>query len=115
MAQNHKNNLKEILKETKNEIKKREWLVKNIKGLGMKEASHFLRNIGYENLAIIDFHIIDLLTKYRLLEKPKSKSLTPKEYIKIEKILEELAKKVNLSLGELDLYLWFEETRKVLK
>lgn len=32
----------------------REWLLENVKGLGYKEASHFLRNIGYRNLAILD-------------------------------------------------------------
>ena len=42
----------------------RGWLVRNVKGLGYKEASHFLRNIGFKNLAIIDFHIIDLLERY---------------------------------------------------
>src|SRR3989344_3616531 len=37
----------------------REDLVKKIKGLGMKESSHFLRNIGFDDFAIIDFHIVD--------------------------------------------------------
>lgn len=27
---------------------KREWIVKNIKGMAYKEASHFLRNVGFE-------------------------------------------------------------------
>ncbi len=49
----------------------REWLVKNIKGFGYKEASHFLRNIGFTDVAIIDFHIIDLLARNRLIKKPK--------------------------------------------
>jgi len=39
----------------------REDLAENIKGLGMKEASHFLRNIGFKDFAIVDFHIIDIL------------------------------------------------------
>lgn len=88
-------------------------LVQKIKGIGMKEASHFLRNIGYKDYAIIDFHIIDILSDYGLIEKPKT--LTPKKYIEIENILKELAAKTNLSLGELDLYLWYKETGKVLK
>ena len=99
----------------KDEAKTRDWLVKNIKGLGMKEASHFLRNIGFKNLAIIDFHIIDLLAKYNLIKKPKSKSLSRKEYLKIEQVLKTLAKRVNLNLSELDLYLWYMETGKILK
>jgi N-glycosylase/DNA lyase len=91
----------------------REWIVKNIKGLGYKEASHFLRNIGFTELAIIDFHIIDLLTKFNLIEKPKTLSKT--KYLEIEKLLEEIAINLNLNLAELDLYLWYMETGKILK
>ena len=91
----------------------RDELVEKIKGLGMKEASHFLRNVGFEDYAIIDFHIIDILEKYGLIEKPKT--MTKNKYLEIEDILKKLAKKVNLSLAELDLYLWYKETGKVLK
>lgn len=90
-------------------------IVKNIKGLGMKEASHFLRNIGHKNFAIIDFHIIDFLAKHNLIEPPKSRSLTPKKYLEIENLLRKIASETNLSLGELDLYLWYLETGKILK
>jgi len=114
-ARNYKDNIKEILNSFENDEARRDWIVKNIKGLGFKEASHLLRNVGYKNLAIIDFHIIDLLTRSGLIEPLKSKSLTPKKYIEIENILKELAEKTNTNLGELDLYLWYEETGKVLK
>lgn len=93
--------------------KLREWLVKNIKGLGYKEASHFLRNIGYRNYAIIDFHIIDVLVKYGLIERPDK--LSKKEYFELENILRRIAEKVDMNLAELDLYLWFSETGKILK
>jgi N-glycosylase/DNA lyase len=91
----------------------REWLVDNIKGLGMKEASHFLRNIGFTNLAIIDFHIIDLLVRNKMIKRPKTLNKT--SYLKIEKILKKLAKQTNLNLSQLDLYLWYLETGKLLK
>jgi len=91
----------------------RDLLVKNIKGLGYKEASHFMRNIGYENVAIIDFHIIDLLVRHNLIEKLKT--LTKKKYLDIENVLSEIAKRANLNLAELDFYLWYMETGKVLK
>ncbi len=91
----------------------REWLVKNIKGLGYKESSHFLRNIGFENLAIIDFHIIDILVNYDIIKKPKS--MNKKKYLEIERVLKGLAEKTNLTLAELDLYLWYLETGKILK
>ncbi|GAG66861.1 unnamed protein product, partial [marine sediment metagenome] len=112
-ARKHKEELKTTLSTNDNLKELREWVVKNIKGIGYKEASHFLRNIGYKDYAIIDFHIIDLLTKFKLIEKPKT--LTKKKYLEIEEILSNIAEKLNLNLGELDLFLWYLETGKVLK
>ena len=94
-------------------FEKREWLADKIKGIGYKEASHFLRNTGNNELAIIDFHVIDLLEKHGLAEKPKS--MNRKRYLEIEETLGRIAKETNTSQGELDLYLWFMETGKVLK
>lgn len=91
----------------------REWLVENIDGLGYKEASHFLRNIGCLDVAIIDYHILDLLEKRGIIEKPRT--LTKKKYLEIEKILEEIARSIDLKIGELDLYLWYLETGKIIK
>jgi N-glycosylase/DNA lyase len=93
----------------------RAWLARNIYGLGYKEASHFLRNIGHTQFAIIDFHIIDILAKNNVIEKPKSKSLSKKRYEEIETTLAGLARASGVSQGELDLYLWYMETGKVLK
>ncbi|MBD3312247.1 N-glycosylase/DNA lyase [archaeon] len=94
-------------------IMEREWLVNNIKGLGYKEASHFLRNTGHDDYAIIDFHIIDLLARHGVIKKPKN--LSKKNYLLIENKLKTIGEKAGLSLGELDLYLWYLETGKVLK
>ena len=113
LSRKYKNNIKEKLLENKKDLEKREWLVKNIKGLGYKEASHFLRNIGYKEFAIIDFHIVDILVENKLITKPKT--LTKTKYLEIENILKKLGKKVNLNLAELDLYLWFLETKKIYK
>jgi len=96
-----------------NHPKIREHLVKNIKGIGIKEASHFLRNIGFSDYAIVDFHIVDILAEHGVIEKPKT--LTPNKYLEIENVLRKLAEATNTSLGELDLYLWYKETGKVLK
>ena len=108
-----KEELENIIKSREQETDIRDWLVKNIKGLGYKEASHFLRNIGYKNYAIVDFHIVDLLVKYNLIEKPKT--MTKRKYLEIEGILQDLGVEVALNLAELDLYLWYMETGKVLK
>ena len=112
-ARSKKDDLIKIINSCKGEKEIREWIVKNVKGLGYKESSHFLRNIGFENLAIVDFHIIDILEKYRLIKRPKT--LTRKKYLEIENILKEIAKKLDITPAELDLYLWCAETGKVLK
>ncbi len=111
-SRNCKDMLKRVVESHKND-ELREWLVKNVKGIGYKETSHFLRNIGFDDFAIIDFHIIDILAKYDLIEKPKV--LTRKKYLEIEKILKKIAEKSGLNLAELDLYLWYMETGKILK
>ncbi|MBI5159292.1 N-glycosylase/DNA lyase [Candidatus Micrarchaeota archaeon] len=107
--------LKKKIHSFENERIAREWLVENVNGLGFKEASHFLRNIGFKNVAIIDFHILDLLARSRKMKKLKGKILNKKNYLRIEELLEEIGEKCGLSLAELDLYLWFLETGKVLK
>ena len=112
-ARNHRESIKKTITSFGNERTAREWIVKNVKGLGYKEASHFLRNIGFENLAIIDFHIIDILEAYSVIERPKT--LTKRKYLEIERVLEKIAGKLGMSLGELDLYLWYAETGKILK
>lgn len=96
------------------ETEMREWLVENVKGLGWKEASHFLRNMGCFDLAIIDRHVLAVLKEYGYL-KEVPKTLGKKKYMEIENILDAIAKKAGMSQGELDLYLWFMETGKVLK
>ena len=112
-ARNSQAELKNKIKSELNNNNLREWIVENIKGIGYKEASHFLRNIGFTNYAIIDFHIIDLLVTHGLIDRPKT--LTKRKYLEIEDILKNLADKLNLNLAELDLYLWFLETGKILK
>ena len=111
-AKYSKDKLKEVLSfYDKKEI--REWIVNNVNGIGYKESSHFLRNVGFDDYAIIDFHIIDLLVKNGLIKRPTA--ITKNKYLEIEKILKKIAKKTNLTLAELDLYLWYMETGKILK
>ncbi|MCX6742123.1 MAG: N-glycosylase/DNA lyase [Candidatus Pacearchaeota archaeon] len=92
----------------------REQLVKNIKGLGMKEASHFLRNLGYENFAILDTHVLKTLKENGMI-KEIPKTLTKNKYLEIEKVLEKLAGKLNISQAELDLYLFYFDSKKIPK
>jgi len=93
----------------------REWLVKHIKGLGYKEASHFLRNIGVgEKFAILDRHIMRNLIKFKVIEK-LPKSMSPKIYIEIEQKMKQFANKNKIPLCELDLLFWSMETGSIFK
>ena len=98
----------------KNILEARDFLVSNIRGLGLKEASHFLRNIGYNNLAIIDRHILRILTKLRRVrEVPRT--LTRKRYLEIEKKFIKLAEEIGITSSELDLVMWAMQTGEVFK
>jgi len=112
-ARKYSDSIKQIIKESENPKELRDWLAENVQGIGMKEASHFLRNIGCTDLAILDFHILDLLAKYGIIKRPKR--LTKPTYLEIERELRRIAELAGLNMAELDLYLWYMETGKVLK
>jgi N-glycosylase/DNA lyase len=110
-ARNKVDLLEEILK-FDNEIEIRERLVENFKGIGWKEASHFLRNLGYKNFAIIDRHVLKTLKEFGVIEKIP-KYLNKKTYLEIEHKLRELANKLKISLAELDFYLFYLSSGKL--
>lgn len=94
----------------------REWVVKEVKGIGWKEGSHFLRNVGYFDLAILDRHIIRNMAEFGLVDKEEAeKGLTKKRYRNYEQILSLVADELDMPLGIMDLYLWYRKTGKVLK
>lgn len=92
----------------------REWLVANVKGLGLKEASHFLRNIGYRDLAILDRHILRNLIRFGVIRRIPV-SLTAKRYKSIEKKFLVFSRKIGIPMDELDLLFWSMETGEILK
>jgi len=93
----------------------RKWLVENVKGLGWKESSHFLRNVGYFDVAILDRHIVSNMREHGLIQDDGKKGLTKRRYLEYERLLEYVAERVGMTLGEMDLYLWYRKTGKVLK
>jgi N-glycosylase/DNA lyase len=80
----------------------------------MKEASHFLRNIGFTEIAVIDRHILKHLKSEGLVRKIH-KNITRRRYLLLEKKFIELAAKHGLSPAELDLLVWASYTGEVLK
>ena len=94
---------------------KREWIVKNIKGMAYKEASHFLRNVGFgKKISILDRHILKNLVKLEVMEEVP-KSLTPKLYLEIEKKMKAYCDYVDISMDSLDLLLWYKEAGEIFK
>ncbi|MGL5376933.1 MAG: N-glycosylase/DNA lyase [Cetobacterium sp.] len=93
----------------------REWIVKNIRGMSYKEASHFLRNIGFgDDLAILDRHILKNLVRLEVInEIPKT--ITPKLYKEIENKLREYCKEVQIPMVNMDLILWYLEAKDIFK
>jgi len=92
----------------------REYLVKNVLGMGYKESSHFLRNIGKRDLAIIDRHILKGLLRCGVL-KSLPKTLSRKTYLEIEKQFQKFSEEINIPMDELDLLFWSMVTGEILK
>ena len=93
----------------------REWLVKNVKGLGYKEATHFLRNIGKnDGLAILDRHILRNLKRFGAI-RSLPQTVSKKHYLRIEKKMQEFASRLSIPQDELDLLFWSMETGEIRK
>lgn len=93
----------------------RRWMAEHVKGIGYKEASHFLRNVGIgENLAILDRHILRNMVKLGLIPGLPP-SISPLRYLDIERLLGEFAAKIGISMGHIDFVLWYRETGDIFK
>ena len=97
-------------------IERRDWLVreKGIKGLGYKEASHYLRNVGFRGYAILDKHVLNCLAELKIIEDPKPPN-TRARYLMVEEKLKSLTDMTGIDFDELDLVLWSMKTGAILK
>ncbi|MBM2815701.1 MAG: N-glycosylase/DNA lyase [Ignavibacteria bacterium] len=114
LARDNYGDIEKIILSKMNNYEKRNLLSETVKGMGMKEASHFLRNIGFRGLAILDRHILKHLMYcgvYDEIPKPTSK----KVYLEIEQKFIEFSKSVGIPIDELDLLFWSYETGEILK
>ncbi|MBI2451518.1 N-glycosylase/DNA lyase [Candidatus Pacearchaeota archaeon] len=93
----------------------RNWLAENINGYGLKEASHFLRNIGKSDnqIAILDRHILKNLKNLNVIENDKIKN--KKNYFEIEAKFIEYSKNIGIPIDEIDLLWWSKENGKIFK
>lgn len=109
--------LKEKIESIKNDIEVlRDFFAfnKGIKGLAYKEASHFLRNIGFKGYAILDKHILNSLIEFRIIDEIKM-PLKRDTYREIEHKMKLFSNEIEIPMDELDLLLWSRRNGKILK
>ncbi len=108
--------LREKLESFDDDLARRDWLVKEkgIKGLGYKEASHYLRNIGFKGYAILDKHVLRCLAELKIIEEPKPPN-TRLRYLSVENQLKIFADQIEIDFDEMDLVLWSMKTGEILK
>jgi N-glycosylase/DNA lyase len=85
-----------------------------VKGIGYKEASHYLRNIGYRGYAILDKHILRTLHECGVIPSPDPPT-TKKKYLALEESMRKFATEITINFDELDLLLWSNKTGEILK
>lgn len=108
--------LRERLSSFEDPVERRDWLARDprVKGLGYKESSHFLRNIGFKGYGILDKHIVRCLYELRVIQSPKPPSARGR-YLETEQRMREFATDAGIDFDELDLLLWSMKTGEILK
>lgn len=106
--------VEEVLQSERTAQQKRLWLANNIKGIGMKEAAHFLRNIGYRNLGILDRHILRHLVACGVFPAVPPIG-TVRLYTHAENAFYTFAQAIGIPMDELDLFFWYLEAGEIFK
>ncbi|MFN2577431.1 MAG: hypothetical protein ABR607_07040 [Pyrinomonadaceae bacterium] len=108
--------LRDRLKSFADPLARRDWLAQDpgVKGLGYKEASHFLRNVGFNGYAILDKHVIRCLNELGVIDSPGPPT-TRRRYLQIEGEMRRFANDAGINFDELDLLLWSMKTGEILK
>lgn len=105
--------LKDLDKTNRREL--RNYIASKVKGYGLKEASHFLRNIGKSDnqIAILDRHILRNLKDLNVIDTDKIKSKS--HYFEIENKFIKFSEKIGIPIDELDLLFWSKENGEIFK
>lgn len=105
----------EPLLNKEDKIELRNLIAKLVKGYGLKEAGHFLRNIGKSDnkIAILDRHILRNLKNLNIIETDSIKN--KKHYLELEDKFLKFSKKINIPIDELDLLFWSKENGEIFK
>ena len=108
--------LRERLKSFSDPFERRDWLATEprIKGLGYKESSHYLRNIGFKGYSILDKHIVRCLAELGVVDSPKPPT-NRNRYLETESRMRQFSGEIGIDFDELDLVLWSIKTGEILK
>ena len=108
--------IKKLIESFQDEMELRDFFAANkgVKGIGYKEASHFLRNIGFRGYAILDKHVLRSLHEFGVIDAPKPPT-SRKRYLEIENKMGKFAEEIDINLDDLDLLLWSNKTGEILK
>lgn len=105
--------LSKLLTACTSEREVRAALAATIPGFGLKEASHFLRNIRYsDRLAIIDSHVVSFLEELGEVPQANTKTITRKSYLELENRLQKICDRNGLNVSVLDMAIWHYMRRK---
>ncbi len=90
----------------------RGYLVSEIPGIGMKQASHFLQNVGFSSdFAVIDAHLLSFLRDELMVIDADDKNLSKALYVELEQRIQRLAAANGFDLGLLDHVVWAMKSR----
>ena len=116
LQQEHNLQMRKLIDSFQDRLELRDFFAANkgIKGIGYKEGSHFLRNIGLKGYAILDKHILRSLHEFGVIDSPKPPT-SRKRYLETETKLKEFAREIDIDFDDLDLLLWSNKTGEILK
>ena len=107
--------IKTIIKTHQGDTKDlRNLISEKVNGYGLKEAGHFLRNIGKSNnkIAILDRHIIRHMESNNIkVDKIKNYN----HYLALEEQYLNFAQQLKIPADELDMFWWSQENGEIFK
>ena len=85
----------------------RRWLVYNVPGVGPKQASMFLRNVGITySLAILDRHVLKYMSALGISDYTQPFVSGMSTYLRLEQTLRDHATRIGYEVGLLDWAIW---------
>jgi N-glycosylase/DNA lyase len=100
--------LKSLLHRGEDAYEMRRVLARNVAGIGPKQSSLFLRNIGYtEDLAILDSHVVQFMSAVRLVTYGTATAIDSlHKYSAIEELFRVYSESIRYSVGRTDVAVW---------